>query len=181
MEWVHVSKDVEAALEEIREGGDRAAAIVAATLVEEHLAAAITASLHQNTKITNQMFRSSGALGAFGSKIDLAFLIGMFTAAVHKELDTIKEIRNRFAHRMRLNSFNNQSVTDLVNNLIMHEGGFTTTNLDRDGVTPRTLVYTPDPNPPVNAREKYIRSCKYYTAILSMKIPNRVTMPRPFF
>jgi len=34
MEWVHVTEDVEAALDEVKGGGDQGPAIVAATLVD---------------------------------------------------------------------------------------------------------------------------------------------------
>ena len=181
MEWVHVSKDVEAALEEVRTGGDRAAAIVAAALVEEHLASVIKGFLHQNIKITNDMFRGSGPLGSFSAKINLAFLIGIFSHECHKELETIKEIRNRFAHDLTIKGFDDQRIKDLTNNLTRHESSFTITNPNRETGKRGTLVYAPTPEKSVNARDRYIRSCKFYTAILSMHIPGPVTMPAPSF
>jgi len=180
MEWVHVSKDVESALNEIETEGDRAAAIVAATFVDEHLALVIRHSLHQNKKIADEMFSNSGPLGTFSSKINLAFLIGVFSAKCHKELNIIKRIRNLFAHDLALRGFESQQVKDIVKNLVRHESKFTITNLDRQGHK-RTLVYAPESTPSLNSRDRYIRSCKYYTAVLSMQIPGRVTMPPPFF
>jgi len=127
-------------------------------------------------KIANEMFRSSGPLGDFGARIHMAFLIGMFSLEGHAELTTIRKIRNLFAHNLRINGFNAQRVNDLVSNLVKHERSFTLTNLDRASVK-RSLLYAPDPTPPVDSRDQYIRSCKYYTAILSMQLPGRVTMP----
>ena len=180
MEWVHLSKDAEAALEEVRTGGDRAAAIVAAALVDEHLGRVIIASLRQNKRIAQKMFTGSGPLATFSSKIDLAFLIGMFSEECCKELHTIRDIRNTFAHDLNT-GFDNQRVKDLANNLIRHESGasFTLTNVGRK--VNRSLVYVPEPTKAINARDRYIRSCQYYTAILSMHLPGRVTMPAPFF
>jgi hypothetical protein len=85
MERVHVSEDVEAALKEIENEGDRAAAIVAATFVDEHLRLVIRHSLHQNKNIADAMFGNTGPLGTFSSKINLAFLIGLFSAKSHKD------------------------------------------------------------------------------------------------
>jgi hypothetical protein len=98
MEWITVSKDVEDALKELDDGGDRAAAIVAATLVEEHLTVALECYLHRHPKVTKELFKISGPLGSFGAKIDLALLVGMFGHASYKELNTIKDLRNQFAH-----------------------------------------------------------------------------------
>jgi len=180
--WIiHATKNVEDALEEIKHGGDRAAAIVAASLVEAHLTTAMKATLHRNEKIVNELFRNSGPLGNFSTKIDLAFLIGMFSAECHKELNIIRTVRNLFAHDLRIKGFASQRMTDLVSNLVKHEFGFSITNLDRDKADKHYLVYCPDADPPTNARERYIRACKYYTAIMSMQIPGRTTMPRPFF
>jgi DNA-binding MltR family transcriptional regulator len=181
MEWVHVSKDVESALREIETDSDRAAAIVAATLVDEHLTLALRHSLHQNKSIANEMFSNSGPLGSFASKINLAFLIGIFSIKCHKELNTIKRIRNLFAHNLTISGCESEQVNDLVKNLVLHQSKFTITNLDRPTVTTRSLVYTPEPTAPLNNRDRYIRACKYYTEILSMQIPGRVTMPQPFF
>src|SRR5271170_3163158 len=105
MEWVTVSSDVAGALEELKTSGDRAAAIVAATLVEEHLIGAPKACLHRNQKVTNDFFRISGPVGTFVARIDLAFLVGVFGAAAHRELLIIKEVRNLFAHDLRLKGF----------------------------------------------------------------------------
>lgn len=138
-------------------------------------------SLHKNKKISDEMFANNGALGTFGSRIHLAFLIGMFSEKCHKELVTIKAIRNLFAHNLTIGGFETQQIKNRVKSLVLHESKFTITNLDRRGHHNRSLVYAPEPTPPPNPRSRYIRACKYYTAILSMQIPGRVAMPQPFF
>jgi hypothetical protein len=56
---------------------DRAAAIVAGSFLEEHLTTRIQLRMHKNAKITKALFRPSGPLGAFATKIDLGFLMGI--------------------------------------------------------------------------------------------------------
>jgi hypothetical protein len=183
MEWVTVSKDVGDALKELDEGGDRAAAIVAAALVEEHLTTALESYLHQHPKVTKGLFRISGPLGSFGAKIDLALLVGMFGPASHKELDTIKDIRNLFAHNLRLKGFATQRIKDLVSNLNRYESRFEVKIARAEGEPYWLLYVPPEPSiPPPSTRERYIHACRYYTAILTTQISrDRPSVPRAFF
>ena len=56
-------------------------------------------------KTLQEMFRSSGPLGAFASKINLGFLLRFYGKKAHRELNFIKDIRNRFAHQLGAISF----------------------------------------------------------------------------
>jgi DNA-binding MltR family transcriptional regulator len=106
-----------AAFEDIENSSDRAAAIVAAAFLEDHLAIALKRHFHQDEKILNETFRSSGPLGSFSAKINMAFLVGLCSKEACKELHTIKDIRNEFAHKGLTRDFNSQRVRDLANNL----------------------------------------------------------------
>jgi hypothetical protein len=83
MFWAWISKDeaekeaLMAAFEDIENSSDRAAAIVAAAFLEDHLAIALKRHFHQDEKILNETFRSSGPLGSFSAKINMAFLVGL--------------------------------------------------------------------------------------------------------
>ena len=44
------------------------------------------------------MFRPDGALGAFASRIKIAYLMGLIDKPTKSELDLIRKIRNEFAH-----------------------------------------------------------------------------------
>ena len=66
-------------LRELETANHRAAAIVGGTLVEIALQQALTIFLHSNKKITDELFRSTGAFGAFSTKIHL----GMLAAIIH--------------------------------------------------------------------------------------------------
>lgn len=67
-------------LEEIKDGSDRATAIVAASFVEDHLTRMLKQRLVQEAvnKVRNpiqDMFKGGGPLGDFSNKIDLAYLL----------------------------------------------------------------------------------------------------------
>jgi hypothetical protein len=181
------------AFADIDRSEDRAAAIVAAAFLEDHLAIALKTRLHQDEKILNDIFRSSGPLGSFSAKIDLAFLIGLCSREAHKELHTIKDIRNEFAHRGLTRDFNSQRVRDLANNLTFGKKfKMTFTPADDEGgdaepvfvsgeehksKTPRGLRLEPK-----TPREHYIGACQWLLSFLvSSNSPRPPPPPAPEF
>jgi hypothetical protein len=175
MEWMTVSPNVEGALEELKMAGDRAAAIVAAALVEEHLADALC--LHRKKRKIEK--------STFSKKINLGLEVDLFTAKAHCELITIKDVRNLFAHELRVRSFDTPKVNDLVTNLVKHEQAFTIEWGGGKGKLTLAFAYKPpDPHPPAGARERYIRSCRFYTAVFSAVLTRASsdypTMLQPF-
>ena len=63
------------------------------------------------------MFRSSAPLNTFSAKINMAYLIGLCSKETCKEMHTIRDIRNEFAHKGMTRNFESQCVKDLANNL----------------------------------------------------------------
>lgn len=115
--WSHRSPEEKEAHKEIERSSDRAAAILSAAFVEDRLSDALKARLHQDKKITEEMFRPSGPLGSFSSKIGLAFMIGMLSKETVTDLYIIKDVRNEFAHRLTTKDFESPRVRSLIGNL----------------------------------------------------------------
>lgn len=109
------------AMSEMSDGSDRAVAIVGGSLIETALTDAIIVHLHRNKKLTDRMFSQSGPFGAFGTKINLALLIGLIGVLAHKELTTIKDIRNTFAHDLGVTDFKSPKIMNWTKNLILCE------------------------------------------------------------
>jgi DNA-binding MltR family transcriptional regulator len=106
VQWLVTSPEDLAVLVEINRGAsDRALAIVAASLIEIHLTKLIKQALIDNAKVEQMLFRSSGPLGAFATKIRLAYMMGMISPEFFKDLEIMREIRNRFAHDTHVGSF----------------------------------------------------------------------------
>lgn len=105
--------------EQIEFDSDRAAGIVAGSIVERRLEQALQSRLRTDQPdIVDDLFRPSGPLGPFSSKISLAYLMGILTDQAHKDLANLKNIRNKFAHDLELDSFDAPSTRDRCKNLM---------------------------------------------------------------
>ncbi len=88
----------------INVGSDRACVIVGAALLEDVLRA-LLAEYFTHKADSNKLFDHSGALGTFSAKIELSFHLGLISDYEYKLLNKIRDIRNRFAHRTCISSF----------------------------------------------------------------------------
>jgi DNA-binding MltR family transcriptional regulator len=116
MVWVTYDDAESEAIKEIRALSDRAAAIVAATLVEATIERVLKNSFVQAEDVQAQIFRTSGPLGSFSAKIKMGYLTRLYEVDLYNDLELFKEIRNEFAHRARAKDFNSQRVRDLTRN-----------------------------------------------------------------
>lgn len=114
-------KNMHAIMADLHATSDRAAAVIGGSLVDVALTEALEKMLHRNAKLTKQSFSPSGALGTFAAKIDLGYLTGLYGVKALRELHTIRDIRNDFAHDLTILDFNDQSVSDRIRNLIFGE------------------------------------------------------------
>ena len=79
------------------EDSDRAAAIVACTMLEDSLEKKLKSTL-RNSKSFQQLFGTGQPLHFFGSRNKLAYLMRIYGKPFFTELQTIGSIRNSFAH-----------------------------------------------------------------------------------
>ena len=78
---------------------DRAAAIIEATKLETELEDAIKSKMvFLNHTEHGDIFTGDGALATFGAKIKIAYALGILGKQTRKDLDTIRAVRNAFAH-----------------------------------------------------------------------------------
>lgn len=108
--------------EQVEFDSDRAAGIVAGSITETRLAEALKSRLKNDKPgIVADLFQPSGALGSFRTKIDLSYLMGLISDVAFKDLTIIKNIRNDFAHKLNVDTFDFQSIRDRCMNLSMIE------------------------------------------------------------
>lgn len=79
---------------------DRSLVIVMAAVIEDHLAGVIVNHLVDAKKITDNMFGGMGPLSTFSAKIDMGFLLGLYTRDFLNALHALRKVRNEFAHNM---------------------------------------------------------------------------------
>jgi DNA-binding MltR family transcriptional regulator len=86
-------------------------------LLDSALSELLQDRMVKDDEIVHPMFHEGQPLGAFGSKIRLAYLLGLYSRSVYDNLSIIGKIRNAFAHKSGANDFNNNQISSLVNNL----------------------------------------------------------------
>jgi DNA-binding MltR family transcriptional regulator len=101
-------------IDEIEKAGDRAAAILAASMIEDRLEKAVKTFLHEDKEITPAMFEGLGPLASFSAKARMGFVLGIYGEPMLKTLNRIGQIRNRFAHELEVNSFTHPKVSGIV-------------------------------------------------------------------
>jgi hypothetical protein len=72
--------------------------------------------------VIEERFAPGRTFGNFGAKIDLGYLIGVYSKQAYKELTTIRRIRNDFAHQLEVNSFDRDDMRDRCRNLVLSQG-----------------------------------------------------------
>lgn len=102
--------------EEFREGTDRGVAILGGAYAEAQLEALLRAFL-KDCEETRRLLDTSGALGSHSSRIALACGLGLITDHVRGDLLIVARIRNLFAHRFDVATFDSDQVRDLCTNL----------------------------------------------------------------
>ena len=133
MRWISRNAGDLTTLEALETDSDRGAAIVAASFVEDMLAVKIRHLMRDDKAAhspLNEFFRSSGPLGSFSAKIQFGFLMRLYGVKVSKELDIIKNVRNKFAHQVEHTTFKDQAIKDLTANLKIIEGYWPAPGLD---------------------------------------------------
>ena len=92
---------------------DRAVAIIEATKLESELEDAIKSKMVSLSDTQHgEIFTGEGALATFGAKIKIAYALGIFGKQTRKDLDTIRAIRNAFAHCRKPLYFHTEEVAD---------------------------------------------------------------------
>lgn len=96
---------------------DRGCALMACAYLEDRLGEAFKKYLVDDEKIKNEILGNSGPIGSFSAKVKLAYLLGKIPKEVFRDLDTIRKIRNQFAHNPQQIDFNTQQIKDICLNI----------------------------------------------------------------
>ena len=92
--------DFDAFLVEFQSETDRAAAILAAAYVDDLLCKLLLASFVDNSETSTSLVKNEHPLGTFSSRISTSYAFGLITEDEHYDLDQLRVIRNRFAHKL---------------------------------------------------------------------------------
>src|SRR5215216_1518415 len=92
------SADLTGMAARLQRESDRGCALIVASWVDDALTDFLKAYLVQDAKIIDDLFRPMGPLGSFSAKISMAYLRGLIDRTMFDNLNTIREVRNDFAH-----------------------------------------------------------------------------------
>jgi DNA-binding MltR family transcriptional regulator len=105
------SADLVGLLKELQEGSDRATAILAGVYLDEQLSQVLKGFLIEDKNIEDALFGPDRPLGTFSSRIKMAYALGLLNGDVYHDLETIRDIRNVFAHALHGLSFEYEDIT----------------------------------------------------------------------
>ncbi|MGC4004703.1 MAG: hypothetical protein QM811_16915 [Pirellulales bacterium] len=96
--------------EELFRESDRGCALFAGAFLDVQLVELLKLYLVVNTSIDKELFKGTSPLSTFSSRITISYYLGLVSKSLKGELDIIRKIRNEFAHELRVNSFEIETV-----------------------------------------------------------------------
>jgi len=121
--WAILNPDIMSGVKEFTESSShRVCALVGGAVVEEALLQSLILRT-RTSSIQELMFNPGRPLGDFFAKINLGYLLNMYEANEQSALVGIAEIRNLFAHRLTISSFDgvDEKIATSFTRLKLHE------------------------------------------------------------
>jgi hypothetical protein len=96
----------------VREETDRAAAILGAAYLDSLLEQLLRDYFIQDA-VVEELLGTDRPLCNFSARIDASFALGLVSTAVHRDLHFVRKIRNKFAHKIEVHTFEESPFRDL--------------------------------------------------------------------
>ncbi|WP_108519985.1 hypothetical protein [Bradyrhizobium algeriense] len=104
--------------------GEASSAIRYTSLLEEHLRIALCSKMpNMDRKMEGILFEGYGPLSTLRSKIDIALALDVLTEALHRDAQTVRKIRNKFAHSSKNLGLSSDTLVQLCRNLSTFDAG----------------------------------------------------------
>jgi DNA-binding MltR family transcriptional regulator len=107
-------------LEEMHKETDRGAALIGAEFLSETLASMLKAFFIDDAVFIRELLQE-GPLSNFALRRKMAYALGLLSETTYKDLDTIRRIRNEFAHSYKPVKFADPLVKKLCDELETYE------------------------------------------------------------
>lgn len=153
---------------EIENQSDRALVLLCAAIIDEQLEFILKTFLIEDNQIQERIFDNNAPLSTFSAKNNFCFYLGLISKHEYNTINTIRKIRNKFAHEILINTFEDDaSLRGLCNNLSIPNGMYVPDvliikndhiqNLDEEPLKEKTL------------KERFILTFKYITQYLNFR------------
>jgi len=130
-------------IKELEKESDRGIAIICHAYVEDLLKELLKRRLIENKNFIKRLEKSI----SFNQLLKLCFITGVVTEEEKRDILLLNEIRNKFAHKRKVNNFNQAEICDLCKELRI-----------------------PKFSGKKSTRNKYISTAAYYVQILNLKL-----------
>lgn len=165
VKWNHLIDDT------IKNQNDRTIVIVSASILEVQLEKIIKCFMIEDKKIDENLFSSNAPLSTFSAKIKMCYYLGLISEHEYNTLNTIRKIRNEYAHGIFIKEFNDvRQIESLCRNLSIPPGMYVPEYLwfKSDGEPVR---FDTDPfNDNTTSKERYIEAFRYISRYLNYRI-----------
>ena len=101
--------------EELQSESPRAAVIIASAFLDAQLRAILSNSFIDNKKVVEELLDSD--LSTFSSRTKTAYCMGLISESMFHDLNIIRKIRNKFAHKMHGYSFDEPEIVSWCNSM----------------------------------------------------------------
>lgn len=161
---------------------DRALAITAGAFLDDRLESRIRSRMISDKTVVEGMFKKSGPLSSFHSRIELGYLLSLYSDEIRRDLHRVRKIRNDFAHFANPISFEVGHLRDLalaitIINKLEPTDGWLHGHTELKYAT--VLLGGPE-RVPENARDWFRLSVRYLFTILSF-LPTEIAFVGPEF
>lgn len=110
-------------LNEFQKETDRGAALLSVALFDEILTKSLLAFLADEKTTRELLCDAMSPLGSFSAKAKLCLSLGLLNDFQYREIDTIRKIRNEFAHKGLGLTFQDKNIIRLCRKLLSHQPG----------------------------------------------------------
>lgn len=115
----HDQETVNGFLAQFQQESDKSIVISSAAIIEEVLEELLIfkSARPDDNKLHERLFKYTGPLSSFASKIDVCYFLGYIHSDFHNDLHIIRGLRNQAAHSWETFSFEEHSVRDRIGNI----------------------------------------------------------------
>lgn len=154
---------------ELNSSSDRAVGILSGSVLDENLRKILINFLIDDKNLKKDFLGNQGVLNTFDSRIKACYYMGLIDDIEYKNLETIRKIRNKFAHTFEYIDFDTQAISDLCKNLYIPISKYCPTeNIFKDN---EVLDFDINPfSSNSTARERFLKTFEYLYLLLATRL-----------
>lgn len=153
---------------EIENQSDRALVLLCAAIIDEQLEFILKTFLIEDNQIQERIFDNNAPLSTFSAKNNFCYYLGLISKHEYNTINTIRKIRNKFAHEILINTFDDDaSIKGLCSNLSIPNGMYVPDTIIVKNSHIQNLE--DEPLKGKSLKERFVLTFKYITQYLNSR------------